>query len=504
MKFIVTLMTTKQTSGTPIVAGLIAAARTGLRGMSRVNRNHRTTACFCLVCQELAQLVIRPPVHPPSLFTTALFGPLTDMRQIFNGNRATFWRGLRDLFTQNVITIPSKLRLLVPDAAQVAFGAFCAALLQLAAQVEVPSFDRFPATLAKKVAVGRNSGVRQSKINADHRLVQLHIRRWHRHNDVQPPVTVTQEQIGAIRFTAEVLPRILRHGERDALPSGNRRQIDDLALPVHRVRMHVVAWRTAPRPWLIDRSFRIVRKLQSTCHRFRRFDPRLDVQVTDKIGILRLEGIVQRVVQRHAVFDAFLPAVGGDCIEYVRKLPARVQERVRLCHRRLQFDADRALHSTCTLPYIHRFCNSERRNRTAFFRWRGNCLISMEDTSTFGLSQIGQIAVPVRNLETAIAFYRDQLGMRHLFTAGTLAFFDAGGIRLMLSVPEKAEFDHPSSIIYYKVDDIEAAYAALKGRGVMFEDEPHIIANMGTYDLWMTFFRDSEQNLLGIMSEVAH
>lgn len=128
----------------------------------------------------------------------------------------------------------------------------------------------------------------------------------------------------------------------------------------------------------------------------------------------------------------------------------------------------------------------------------------MEDTSTFGLSQIGQIAVPVRNLETAIAFYRDQLGMRHLFTAGTLAFFDAGGIRLMLSVPEKAEFDHPSSIIYYKVDDIEAAYAALKGRGVMFEDKPHIIANMGTYDLWMTFFRDSEQNLLGIMSEVAH
>jgi methylmalonyl-CoA/ethylmalonyl-CoA epimerase len=72
----------------------------------------------------------------------------------------------------------------------------------------------------------------------------------------------------------------------------------------------------------------------------------------------------------------------------------------------------------------------------------------------------------------------------------------------MLSRPEKPEFDHPSSIIYFKVDDIHAMYQALRDRGVPFDDEPHLIANMETYDLWMAFFRDSENNVAALMSEV--
>jgi len=122
----------------------------------------------------------------------------------------------------------------------------------------------------------------------------------------------------------------------------------------------------------------------------------------------------------------------------------------------------------------------------------------------FGLAQIGQIAIPVRDLERAVAFYRDKLGMRFLFSAGTLAFFDCGGVRLMLSTPERAEFDHPSSVLYFKVDTIDTAYQIMTARGVQFEDSPHLIANMDTYDLWMAFFRDSEQNLFGIMGEVPH
>lgn len=124
--------------------------------------------------------------------------------------------------------------------------------------------------------------------------------------------------------------------------------------------------------------------------------------------------------------------------------------------------------------------------------------------SSFGLSHIGQIAITVRDLDRAVAFYRDQLGMRHLFSVPQLAFFDCDGVRLMLSRPERPEFDHPSSIIYYKVERIDDAVEALKGRGVAFEDEPHVIADMGTYTLWMAFFRDSEHNLLGLMSEVPH
>jgi extradiol dioxygenase family protein len=91
-----------------------------------------------------------------------------------------------------------------------------------------------------------------------------------------------------------------------------------------------------------------------------------------------------------------------------------------------------------------------------------------------------------------------------LFQApGGLAFFDCAGVRLLLSVPETSEIARHSSVIYYKVDDIHIAYQALRERGVPFDDEPHIIAQMETYDLWMAFLRDPAGNMLGIMSEAA-
>lgn len=90
-----------------------------------------------------------------------------------------------------------------------------------------------------------------------------------------------------------------------------------------------------------------------------------------------------------------------------------------------------------------------------------------------------------------------------MFTAGDkLAFFDCGGTRLMLSKPEKPEFDHPSSILYFKVADIHASHATLVERGVKIEDPPHLIAKMGKYDLWMTFFRDSENNMLALSCDI--
>ena len=128
----------------------------------------------------------------------------------------------------------------------------------------------------------------------------------------------------------------------------------------------------------------------------------------------------------------------------------------------------------------------------------------MGTDQSFGLAQIGQIAISVQDLERAVAFYRDKLGMQYLFTASTLAFFDCAGTRLMLSTPEPGQAHNGNSIIYFTVGDINAAYRELIERGVSFDDQPHIIANMGTYDLWMAFLRDSEHNLLGIMSEIQH
>ena len=118
------------------------------------------------------------------------------------------------------------------------------------------------------------------------------------------------------------------------------------------------------------------------------------------------------------------------------------------------------------------------------------------------LSRIGQIAINAHDVDRATAFYRDVLGLPHLFRAGQLSFFDCGGVRLMLDKAEKPEFDHPSSIVYFQVGDIRATHKRLQDAGAKFEDEPHVIAQMPKYDLWMTFFRDSENNLLALMSEV--
>lgn len=125
-------------------------------------------------------------------------------------------------------------------------------------------------------------------------------------------------------------------------------------------------------------------------------------------------------------------------------------------------------------------------------------------TKEFGLSAIGQIAVNAHDIDRAVAFYRDKLGMKHLFSVPPkMAFFDCSGIMLMLSLPEKPEFDHPSSIIYFNVDDIQDAAKILSGRGVHFAEQPTFVANMGTYDLWMAFFSDSENNMLALRSQVA-
>jgi methylmalonyl-CoA/ethylmalonyl-CoA epimerase len=125
------------------------------------------------------------------------------------------------------------------------------------------------------------------------------------------------------------------------------------------------------------------------------------------------------------------------------------------------------------------------------------------DTPT-SLARIGQIALPARDLDRAVAFYRDVLGIPFLFRVPNLAFFDCAGVRLMLSLPEGAEQERAGSTFYFTVAEIQTAYRELRDRGVPFIDEPHMIARMDTYDLWMAFFRDTEGNTHAIMAEAPH
>ena len=129
-----------------------------------------------------------------------------------------------------------------------------------------------------------------------------------------------------------------------------------------------------------------------------------------------------------------------------------------------------------------------------------------EVNDRIGVSRLGQIAMTVEDLPRAIAFYRDVLGLKFLFEAPpAMAFFDCGGVRLMLSLPEETGSragQRFGAILYYAVDDIQQAAAALTARGVVFEQPPHIVARLPQADLWMAFLRDVDGNPVGLMSEV--
>ncbi len=116
-------------------------------------------------------------------------------------------------------------------------------------------------------------------------------------------------------------------------------------------------------------------------------------------------------------------------------------------------------------------------------------------------SRIRQIAVVCKDAARATAFYRDTLGLPFLFAAGpSLSFFDCGGVRLMLSSDNEGH-DNLASMVYYLVTDIEGTQSDLETKGVSFVEKPHMIAKMPDHELWLSAFKDSEGNVLGLMEE---
>jgi len=123
-------------------------------------------------------------------------------------------------------------------------------------------------------------------------------------------------------------------------------------------------------------------------------------------------------------------------------------------------------------------------------------------TASLGITSIGQISIIVKDVERATAFYGDVLGLPLLFTVPGMAFFDCGGVRLMLGTASSPEYDHPSSIFYFRVADLRAAYRRLVEHRVEIVAPPRLIAAMPAHDLWMTAFKDGEGNIHQLMSEV--
>jgi len=118
-------------------------------------------------------------------------------------------------------------------------------------------------------------------------------------------------------------------------------------------------------------------------------------------------------------------------------------------------------------------------------------------------SSIGQLLIPVEDLDRAIAFYRDTLGLRYLFSAPPqMSFFQSGNVRLLVGVPEGDRARQRGSMVYFKVDDIHGVFRTLADRGVRFEASPHLVHRSPTTELWLTEFRDPDGNPLALMSEV--
>ena len=118
------------------------------------------------------------------------------------------------------------------------------------------------------------------------------------------------------------------------------------------------------------------------------------------------------------------------------------------------------------------------------------------------LANLMQIAMPVLEIERAVAFYRDTLGVRFLFQAGNLAFFDLDGVRLLVEVPEDAAFARHGSVLYFRVPSVEDTHAALLARGVDFVAAPHVVHRDERMELWMAFFNDGEGNVHALAAEV--
>jgi methylmalonyl-CoA/ethylmalonyl-CoA epimerase len=119
------------------------------------------------------------------------------------------------------------------------------------------------------------------------------------------------------------------------------------------------------------------------------------------------------------------------------------------------------------------------------------------------IEAIGQIAIAVTDVSRSVTFYQHTLGLALLFEAPPgLAFFDCGGVRLMITSQQGDAEDHNTSVIYYKVADIHAAASSLHAKGVVFEREPQLAATMPDHELWIGFLRDPDDNLLGIMAEL--
>ena len=329
------------------------AARLG--GMSRVNRNHRTTPFFGFVLNKRLELGKRPAMHATAGCGLALdLGACANIGQVFQHQRGTRLGSSHDLFAEDVIGVPTKARLLVAYPLQVALGALAALLLQRSFQVEQLAFNRLPAALAQEVIVRRDGRTHQAQVNANDLISRCDVRRGDRDHNVQPPLAVAEDQIGGIGRIARIRCTVVGYIEANGLPPTDQRHAYRLAFPIHVVGVDVVARRARIRAGHTDLAALLMQR-ERTFDGFGGFYPRLHQQIRHQCRILRFERVVGRVVQLHPIRNLLRPTDRTHGIKHCGELAAGFGKLGRLCRRGRQFYTDSSLHMRIT-PYSERIC----------------------------------------------------------------------------------------------------------------------------------------------------
>ena len=330
IELVATIPTFEYALGAAVVAGCMPTPAACLGGMTRIDRDHRTTPLFGLVLNFRLEAGEWPRVYPALSFR-APFGlhPCANMLEVFHHDRAAWLGGPHDLLAQDVIGIPPKPCSPALDPFQMPFGAFRASLLQRAGQREVAALDRLPLLLAKKLVVRRDRWTVDAQIDADQLIRWRNVRCRDAHDDVQPPLPIPLDKISAIGRMADILGGVVGDREADYLPARRGADAHGLAFPIDAVGMFVVARRAGVRHRHCHLPTRLF-ECKCTSQRLGCLDPRLVDQITDQRRVVGLERVVRQVVQLGRIRDAFVPAQAHRLIEGARKLAAAFRQCISL------------------------------------------------------------------------------------------------------------------------------------------------------------------------------
>ena len=303
---------------------------------------------------------------------TALIGglsfgcdPPTDVRQIFQDNRAAWLGSHDDLLTQDMIAVAAKPGLSAPHLPQVALGALRPRCLQDPTQFEGETFEGSPAFLTEKLIGARDSWLRQAQIDPHDLVCRLDDRRGDVYHDMQPPGAIMLDEIGCRDLPTNVGGGVLWHVKGQTHPALCRGESDPARVPIDLERVHVVARRACVSHWRRDLAA-FAFQGQGTFDRLSGFHSGLDMQVADERRGCRFTSVVGRMMQVHAVCFAMLPTIGADRVEGIGEQSRGFSQGVSLLRCRLQGNSHRSVH-VHSIPYTLRFCQAHNKKGGARF-----------------------------------------------------------------------------------------------------------------------------------------